>query len=156
MPVFPARTPLQKQFPRAVENENVHGAMPQVIPMHFTPRGRPKNTAHYVQHHKLLGREHAQRSKTRRLDEIGQRDPLLERQLLRSRWQRNSDLARGAWPICDLPLEQLSKLFSPLRKSATHERNKQFPIVISQFVRRTGSQTNESGIDVRLWQKDAR
>ena len=95
-------------------------------------------------------------AESRWLDEIGQRDPLLERQLLRSRRHRDSDLTRGARPIRDLLLEQLSELFSSLRKSAAYERNQQLRVVIGQFVRRTRSQTDERGIDIRLRQKDVR
>src|SRR4029077_13126301 len=112
MPVFPARTLLQEQFPLAVENENVYGAMPQVIPMHFAPRRGPNHAVHFVHYHKLLGGVHAHRSESRWLDEIGQRDPLLKRQLLRSCRHRDSDLTRGAWPVRDLCLEQLFELFS--------------------------------------------
>ena len=54
MPIFPARTLLQEQFPRAVENENVHGAMPQVIPMHFAAWRGPNHAVHFVHHRKLL------------------------------------------------------------------------------------------------------
>ena len=68
----------------------------------------------------------------------------------------DSDLTRGAWPIRDLLLEQLSELFSSLRKSAADQRNESFGIVVGQFVRRTRRQTDERGIDLRLRQKNVR
>ena len=79
MPVFPARTLLQKQFPLPIENEDVDGAMSQVIPMHFASRRGPDDAIHFVDHRKLLLRVHAHVRRNHRPDEICQRDPLLER-----------------------------------------------------------------------------
>ena len=55
MPIFPARTFLQKQLAGAVEKKDVHGAMPQVIPMHFAARRGPDDAIVFIDDGKLFG-----------------------------------------------------------------------------------------------------
>ena len=54
VPIFPAGTFLQKHFTSRVENEDVHGAMSQVIPMHFGPRGAAYDPILFIDHREQL------------------------------------------------------------------------------------------------------
>jgi len=73
----------KKQLPAPIENENVHRAVHQFLPMHLVPRGLPRHAVlriHdiedlpvYILRMRGLGR------RDRAHHEIRQRDPLLER-----------------------------------------------------------------------------
>jgi hypothetical protein len=50
MPIFAARTLLQIELASLVKNQDVDGAMTQVIPMHFGPGCLTQNPIHFIDH----------------------------------------------------------------------------------------------------------
>jgi hypothetical protein len=76
MPVFPARALLQIQTPELIENEDMNGAMAQVIPMHFSPGGMPPDFIIFIDHWELLVRGGADPLAQRWRDTIRKSDPL--------------------------------------------------------------------------------
>ena len=78
MSIFPARPLLQIQIPDVIENEDMNGAMAQVIPMHFRPAGMTPNFIIFIDHWELLVRGESSLARKRR-DEIRKSDPLQQR-----------------------------------------------------------------------------
>src|SRR5436190_554078 len=102
MPVFPGRTLLQKYLPGMIENEDVDSAMTEVILMDFQATGGANLPIIFVHYWKALSWRLRRNFFIARSDEIGQRDPLLKRQLFCARRQWNRNFFRNAFPVVNL------------------------------------------------------
>ena len=120
MPILPARALLQEQLAAAVENEQVHGAMAQVIPMHFRAGFGSDDAIIFIHDRERFSRVVTGIRRDRRAHQIRQRDPLFERYFFRTRLQRRADFCRRCGPVRKEIFEQLSDLFSALGKTVTH------------------------------------
>ena len=79
MPIFPAGPLLQIHIPELIENEDMNGAMAQVIPMHFRAGGVTLDLIIFIDHWELLVRRRALLLARRRRDAIRKSDPLQQR-----------------------------------------------------------------------------
>src|SRR2546423_10053438 len=137
MTIFPRRALLEKELTAAVENEEVDGAMSQVIPMHFRARTGPDHTIVFVHDGERLGEVCSSVCRVRWPDKICQPDPLFQRQLFRPRLRPGCDLRGCARPVHELFAEQFAQLLSSLRKTLTHQQMKKFGIMLGQLSRRS-------------------
>src|SRR5438477_667508 len=85
MSIFRARAHLEKNLPGGVENEDVDCPVEQVIRMHFAPGGRPLESIFFVHHWELLFGRMINDLGEDGSNPIGERDPLLERELFSAR-----------------------------------------------------------------------
>jgi len=76
MPIFPARAVLQVNLAGRVENQDVNGAMAQVIPMHLGTAGIAQNSIVFIDDGETLIVRQANIGARWRCDEIHQADPL--------------------------------------------------------------------------------
>jgi hypothetical protein len=76
MSVFPARPLLQIQIPDVIKNEDMNGAMAQVIPMHFSPAGLTPDFIIFIDHWELLVRDGSHPLASTWRDAIRKSDPL--------------------------------------------------------------------------------
>jgi hypothetical protein len=79
MSIFATRTLLQIKLASLIENEDVDGAMTQVIPMHFGTGCVAQNPIRFIDHWKELVPERITLGVNGRRDVICQGNPLIQR-----------------------------------------------------------------------------
>ena len=116
--VFPDRALLQEEVAAAVEEQHMHGPVPQVVHMHEIARFRPQHPVAFIHHVEHLGPALGRRG----AGDSCQRFPLGQRQLLGPDGFRNLQRGGDIRPFRFELGHEIAELFSPLRKSSAHER----------------------------------